>query len=46
MNKESCAENSAGMEDKMITQRPKGTQDWYGDAMHKRTVIEKMAREL
>lgn len=46
MNKESCVDNSAGMEDKMITQRPKGTQDWYGDAMHKRTVVEKMAREL
>ena len=30
----------------MITQRPKGTQDWYGEAMHKRTVIEKMASEL
>lgn len=30
----------------MITQRPKGTQDWYGEAMHKRTVIEKLAREL
>ena len=30
----------------MITQRPKGTQDWYGESMHKRTVIEKMARDL
>ena len=30
----------------MITQRPKGTQDWYGENMHKRTVIEKLAREL
>lgn len=30
----------------MITQRPKGTQDWYGENMHKRTVIEKIAREL
>lgn len=30
----------------MITQRPKGTQDWYGDAMQKRTVLEKMARDL
>ncbi len=30
----------------MITQRPKGTQDWFGEAMHKRTVIEKLAREL
>ncbi len=30
----------------MITQRPKGTQDWYGESMHKRTVIEKKARAL
>lgn len=30
----------------MITQRPKGTQDWYGENMHKRTLIEAMAREL
>ncbi|MFW5647430.1 MAG: histidine--tRNA ligase, partial [Acetivibrio ethanolgignens] len=30
----------------MITQRPRGTQDWYGDAMYKRTLIEKKAREL
>ena len=30
----------------MITQRPKGTQDWYGENMHRRTEIEKMAREL
>ncbi|SFR69274.1 histidine--tRNA ligase [Anaeromicropila populeti] len=30
----------------MITQRPKGTQDWYGESMHKRTVIEKLARDL
>ncbi len=30
----------------MITQRPKGTQDWYGESMHKRTVVERMAREL
>ncbi len=30
----------------MITQRPKGTQDWYGKNMHIRTVIEKKAREL
>lgn len=30
----------------MITQRPKGTQDWYGENMHKRTVIEAMARKL
>ncbi|MDD3222866.1 MAG: histidine--tRNA ligase [Clostridia bacterium] len=30
----------------MITQRPKGTQDWYGSDMHKRTIIESTAREL
>lgn len=30
----------------MITQRPKGTQDWYGSNMHKRTVIESLARNL
>ncbi|MFA9465379.1 MAG: histidine--tRNA ligase [Velocimicrobium sp.] len=30
----------------MITQRPKGTQDWYGENMHKRTVIEATARKL
>lgn len=30
----------------MITQRPKGTQDWYGESMHKRTVLEKIARNL
>lgn len=30
----------------MITQRPKGTQDWYGVDMHKRTVVEALARKL
>ncbi len=30
----------------MITQRPRGTQDWYGDNMHKRTIIEGIARKL
>lgn len=25
----------------MITQAPRGTQDWYGESMHERTVIEK-----
>lgn len=30
----------------MITQRPKGTQDWYGADMHKRTVIEAKARAI
>lgn len=29
----------------MITQAPRGTQDWYGLEMHKRTVIEKICRE-
>ena len=29
----------------MITQRPKGTQDWYGANMHKRTIIEGIARK-
>lgn len=30
----------------MITQRPKGTQDWYGSNMHKRTLIEELGRKL
>lgn len=30
----------------MITQKPKGTQDWYGENMHKRTIIEGLARRL
>lgn len=30
----------------MITQRPKGTQDWYGLQMHKRTIIEAAARKI
>ncbi len=30
----------------MITQRPKGTQDWYGSNMHKRTIIEGIARRI
>lgn len=30
----------------MITQAPRGVQDWFGDNMYKRSVIEKMAREL
>lgn len=29
----------------MITQAPRGTQDWYGEEMYKRMVIEKIARE-
>lgn len=30
----------------MITQAPRGTQDWYGLDMHKRSIVEKLAREL
>ena len=30
----------------MITQRPKGTQDWYGEEMYMRTIIEEKARKL
>ncbi len=30
----------------MITQRPKGTQDWYGVDMQQRTLIEEKARRL
>lgn len=30
----------------MITNRPKGTQDWFGENMWKRTKIESIAREL
>lgn len=30
----------------MITQAPRGVQDWYGESMHKRTIVETMARDL
>ncbi|MDD6615138.1 MAG: histidine--tRNA ligase [Lachnospiraceae bacterium] len=30
----------------MITQAPRGVQDWYGEEMHKRKAVEKIAREL
>lgn len=30
----------------MITQAPRGVQDWYGENMHKRAVVEKIARNL
>lgn len=30
----------------MITQRPKGTWDWFGENMYKRTRIEEIARRL
>ena len=41
-----CAAVGGGMEGTMITQRPKGTMDWYGLDMHKRTIIEEIARKL
>ena len=30
----------------MITQAPRGVQDWYGEDMHRRAVVEKIARDL
>jgi len=30
----------------MITKRPKGTWDWYGSNMYKRTQVEELARKL
>ncbi len=30
----------------MITQAPRGVEDWYGARMHKRAVVEKIARDL
>lgn len=30
----------------MITQAPRGTQDWYGENMEKRTYLEKVFRDL
>lgn len=30
----------------MITQAPRGTQDWYGQVMHKRTLIENICRKM
>lgn len=30
----------------MITQAPRGVQDWYGEAMHKRCIVETIARDL
>ncbi len=29
----------------MITQAPRGTQDWYGEEMHKREVVEEIVRK-
>lgn len=30
----------------MITKAPRGVEDWYGDRMHKRTIVEKIARDI
>jgi len=30
----------------MITQAPRGVEDWYGERMSKRSAIEKIARDL
>ena len=30
----------------MITQAPRGVQDWYGEEMRKRSIVEKTAREI
>lgn len=30
----------------MITQAPRGVQDWYGKEMHRRTEVERIAREI
>lgn len=30
----------------MITQMPRGVQDWYGEEMRKRAIVEKTAREI
>ncbi|MCD7817477.1 MAG: histidine--tRNA ligase, partial [Lachnospiraceae bacterium] len=30
----------------MITQAPRGVQDWYGEAMRRRTYVEKTARDM
>ncbi|MFR8547347.1 MAG: ATP phosphoribosyltransferase regulatory subunit, partial [Lachnospiraceae bacterium] len=30
----------------MITQAPRGVQDWYGEDMRKRAIVEKTAREI
>lgn len=30
----------------MITQAPRGVQDWYGEEMRKRSIVEKAAREI
>lgn len=30
----------------MITQAPRGTADWFGENMHKRTIVERICRDL
>ena len=30
----------------MITQAPRGVEDWYGERMHRRAWVERQAREL
>ena len=30
----------------MITQAPRGVEDWYGERMHRRAYVEKIARDL
>jgi len=30
----------------MITQAPRGVEDWFGEKMHQRTIIEKIVRDL
>ncbi|RDU23943.1 histidine--tRNA ligase [Anaerosacchariphilus polymeriproducens] len=30
----------------MITKAPRGVEDWYGERMYKRTVVEKIARDI
>lgn len=30
----------------MITQAPRGVQDWYGEQMRRRSIVEKIAREI
>ncbi len=30
----------------MITQAPRGVEDWYGERMHRRAYVERIAREL
>lgn len=29
----------------MITQAPRGVEDWYGERMHRRAYVEGIARE-